>query len=583
MTYVIGLNDGHLATACLLKDGEIVACVSEERFARIKNQAGFPRLAVKFLLRYAGISGSEIDRVVLTWRNPVLLSAYVEEGFYGTVTGGIATRAGSWYLENVCGHFPRFSRGYVFGRTVYQKLFGRRLNKKRYNLVAKQVGIRNDRVVAVDHHICHAFASYYSSGYRRGETLVFTLDGEGDDCCAMVSRFSDGEMEVISRTPNYRSIGMLYQSVTRYLGMKPLEHEYKVMGLAPYASPDATKKSYQVMKKLILLKDSLTFDSPILSMSYHQFLQRNLRGHRFDGIAGAVQKITEELIVEWVRNGIRETGISRIAVGGGVFLNVKANMLINGMSEVDEAYFMPSPGDDSTPIGAAFHGYRDIGGTDTKPLKELYLGPSYSDEEISRELASLGEKYSVERMDGTEGSVAELLASGEIVARFAERMEWGARALGNRSILADPSRLELVRTLNEAIKMRDFWMPFAPTILVERAEEYISAPKPIHAPYMILATRSTPEAQKNLRAAIHPYDLTLRPQVLEGGWNEPYRAIIKAFEDKTGIGGVLNTSFNLHGEPIVCTPADAVHTFVESGLMHMAIGNYMVSKNQNKL
>ncbi|TDA32742.1 MAG: hypothetical protein DSO02_05025, partial [Hadesarchaea archaeon] len=316
---------------------------------------------------------------------------------------------------------------------------------------------------------------------------------------------------------------------------------------------------------------------------FQKFLGERRSLYRFDWIAGAIQRLTEEVLVEWVEKAIHKTGMRNVGVGGGVFLNVKANMEIMYRTPVTHFYICPSGGDESTAIGAAYWGYKILCGENAKtvPIRDLYLGPSYSSQEVEEALRrwKLKEKgIKVEEIGDIEGEIAELLSKGKIVARFRGRMEFGARALGNRSILADPSNFDLVKELNEQIKQRDFWMPFAPTILSERQHDYLVNPKRIEAPYMVLAFRTTPLAWKELKAAIHPYDKTCRPQVLEKEWNESYYRLIKEFEKITGIGGVLNTSFNLHGEPIVCSPDDAIRTFLNSGLQYLALEDYLLSK-----
>jgi carbamoyltransferase len=250
---------------------------------------------------------------------------------------------------------------------------------------------------------------------------------------------------------------------------------------------------------------------------------------------------------------------------------------------VEELHPFPSCGDESNPIGAAYYVYIhkfQKPAKSTKRVKQLYLGPSYSNEyaeELIKKI-DLKRKYKVDFYKDIEGTIAEILAKGGIVARLAGKCEWGARSLGNRAILGDPSKMETFYTVNDQIKMRDFWMPFAPSIMEERQHDYIENPKNIDAPYMIMAFHSTQLAQKELRAGIHQADKTCRPQIVNKEWNPEYHRIIKEFEKETGIGAVLNTSFNLHGEPIVCSPEDAIHTLEDSGLQNVAIENYIISK-----
>ena len=297
-----------------------------------------------------------------------------------------------------------------------------------------------------------------------------------------------------------------------------------------------------------------------------------------------IDLFTEDLLLKWIKNAIKETGIHKIACAGGVFMNVKANMRIMEMDEVDDIFIFPSCGDESLAIGAAYSVYADhilsIKKYSRTPLDSIYFGPEYSMEEIEGDIKNeLDESYSIERITDMPKYIAEKLADGEILARFDERMEFGQRSLGNRSILANPSSYDTIREINMAIKQRDFWMPFAPSILDERQNDVIINPKKISAPYMIMAFRINDNIRKNFSAAIHPYDFTARPQILKKSFNINYHKLITEFDKITGIPGVLNTSFNLHGDPIVCSPSDAIKTLKKSGLKHLAIGSFFISKN----
>ena len=251
------------------------------------------------------------------------------------------------------------------------------------------------------------------------------------------------------------------------------------------------------------------------------------------------------------------------------------------LPQVTNLQIFPSCGDESTAIGACYWGYKKMAGDfNPRPLSNLYLGNSYSNREIETFIKKheLGKKYRVRRLDNIQKEIVLLLSEYKIVARLAGRMEWGARALGNRSVLANPSRQKTISDINKRIKGRDFWMPFTPTILKEREKDYIVNPKQIAAPYMVLAFDSTPLAQRELIACLHPCDLTVRPQVLEKKVNPPYYKIIKEFEKLTGIGGVLNTSLNLHGQPLVSSPEDALYTFENSDLNYLVLEDHLISK-----
>jgi carbamoyltransferase len=320
-------------------------------------------------------------------------------------------------------------------------------------------------------------------------------------------------------------------------------------------------------------------DCPETYCSY-DFFRRLLEGKRFDWIAGGLQRFTESVLTQWVRNCVRETGIRRVVLGGGVFMNVKANKAIMELEEITDLFVYPSCGDETNAMGAAYCVYAEKAGHEgIKPLQEVYFGTRYSNDDVERALRTYRFQSPVRfaRMPNIERSVAELLARGEVVARHCGREEFGARALGNRSILADPRNMNVVRTINEAIKSRDFWMPFAASILAERASDYVVNPKKVRSPYMIL-TFDTTDRQAEIAAGTHPYDRTIRPQVVEQSWNPRYHALIKEFQSITGVGGVLNTSFNLHGYPIASSPVDSLDVFDRSGLKNLAIEDWLVQK-----
>jgi carbamoyltransferase len=255
-------------------------------------------------------------------------------------------------------------------------------------------------------------------------------------------------------------------------------------------------------------------------------------------------------------------------------------MKVAEMSEVRDVRFMPSCGDESNPFGAAYHEYIRETGKLPEPLHDIFLGPTYTNDEIAKyiERHGIGDEFIVVKHDNIEDRIGELLANFHVVARFAGRAEWGARSLGNRAILANPSSLESFYEVNDAIKVRDFWMPFAPSILESDADRYIINPKGIKAPHMILGFHSTPLAKEHLRAAMHQADKTVRPQIVTEDGSPKYAKVIRAFKERTGIGAVMNTSFNMHGYPLVSSLDQAFFTFRNSGLKHMTLENYLISK-----
>jgi carbamoyltransferase len=357
------------------------------------------------------------------------------------------------------------------------------------------------------------------------------------------------------------------------------------MGLAPYADTKGAEQVHQRLKALIRFdsKQPLGWEKgdgcPETYCSYHffrSFLERN----RFDWIAGGLQRFTETVITQWVKNCVHETGIGRVALSGGIFMNVKLNKLIMEIPEVKELFIYPSCGDETNAMGAAYYiSAQKTGVAKVSPLLDLYWGPEFSDSEIEEALRKFKFRSPVcfTRIENIEQKIAQQLAEGCVVARHAGREEFGARALGNRSILANPREPRIVREINEAIKARDFWMPFASSILSERMTDYILNPKNVPMPYMIL-TCDTTGRRSEIAAAIHPYDFTTRPQVVAHEWNPRYHRLICEFEKVTGIGGLLNTSFNLHGYPIASSPWDALDVLDRSGLTTLAIDNWLVQK-----
>ena len=587
---VLGINETHCATAAVLRDGRIVGCASEERFSRLKNDAGYPRRAIDALLAECGIAPSEIDVVALAgaraasreWLNRVLHDETYAKEYYG-VAWPSPRRALRKRVRKLGARFGLMdaSRG-KFGIPQSERLA----------LVTEHLGVSTDRIVCLDHHACHAAAAYYGSGWafadaRGAGALVLTNDNSGDGLCATASTGRGQDLvrhEAASSAPG--SLGAFYSFVTLALGMKFGEHEYKVMGLAAYAPEARAQEAERVLREVFDLEEGTParFRWRKPGERYALLLQATL-GLRFDWVAGGAQRLLEDALLRWVRLMQQRHGGSRLALGGGVFMNVKANMLLAREEWVEDLFAFPSCGDESNAVGAAYLGYLHESGrrglpAALEPFGPASLGPSVTDEQAEAVIRerNLQGRYKVAFHDRIEERIAELLVSDGVVARCAGRMEFGARALGNRSILANPTDYRVVGVINRMIKNRDFWMPFAPTILAERADDYLVNPKRFRSPYMMLAMPTRPEAREALAAAIHPQDATARPQILEESWNPEYHALIRAFERRTGVGAVLNTSFNLHGEPVVCSAEDAVDTFERSGLPHLAVGHWLLSK-----
>lgn len=588
---ILGVYYGHNSTAVLFVDGRVADCVSEERFTGVKNQSGLPKRSIDYILQKNNLENADLDSVVVPAKStaPIYASEENKKSPLIQIINYIYFRVP--LVKSTYGlvsfYNPRLRKLGRFFYYLLSRTVGAYTSSKERRLLINYLKIPESKLIAYDHHTSHAYAAYYSSPYNKERALVLTLDAEGDGICATVNVFENDKFERISQTLADNSLGLMYAAVTMHLGMKVAEHEYKVMGLAPYAKDYSVDKSYLRVKDLFSLggKDGLEIHSKFDMRQMPRFLREEMSDVRFDVLAGVFQKLLEEIVLVWVKQAIRVTGAKTLCCGGGVFMNVKLNQKITELGEIEKIFFMPSGGDESSPIGACFVSYlgrvrKESGEPPINPIRDLYWGPSYTINEIERFIKENGVegKYRVEFCEDMEKRVAGLLSERKIVGRMSGRMEWGARALGNRTILANPSDADVVMIINEQMKDRDFWMPFAPSLLKERAKDYLINPKNVEAPYMVLSFDTTPLARKDLKAALHPYDFTCRPQIVEQSWNPSYYKILKEFEELTGIGGVLNTSFNLHGFPIVLGPKETYNAFEKSGLQYLALENYLISK-----
>jgi len=318
--------------------------------------------------------------------------------------------------------------------------------------------------------------------------------------------------------------------------------------------------------------------APSFFSCYHR-LAKIFECRRFDHVAAAVQQFLEDVLVDWVKHCVQATGIPHVMLSGGVFMNVKANQRILDLPCVQSLYVVPSCGDETNAFGAAFLAHAELSEEICEGLSSLYYGPTIEDAAVEQAIREFGGacELRISTPPDIVRAIAELLSQGHIVARVWDREEFGARALGNRSILADPSIPGVVQTINKAIKQRDFWMPFASSVLAEEESRYIRNPKGMPAPYMIMTFDCT-ENWRQIAAGIHPQDHTVRPQVVQREASPEYHRLLSVFRELTGRGAVLNTSYNLHGEPLVSSARDAVDVFARSGLRWLALGNKLLAK-----
>ncbi len=574
---IMGIHDGHSASAALVIDGKVIAAIQEERLTRAKNQGGFPRLAIEDILRRHNLQHTDID----LW------------AFSGVETSNLDSRDKimSTYAKMVhedkwkwLRHPEKLLRGAKKKAQRKQEKIAASQQRRRANLLS--AGVAAERVKFIDHHYCHAATAYFGQANRNDDILVITCDGDGDDLCASVSIGNNSQLRRIATTPHTASVAVIYSLVTYLMGFIPLEHEYKLMGMAPYASksPRVREIADYFSALFRVSADGLSWDTSDKCANTFKLgpqLQQFMQLKRFDELCGGLQLFIEEFIIAWVKRLIKHSGIHRLALAGGLFMNVKLNKLIMELDEVDSLFIFPSCSDESNSIGAAWAAAVDQAATtEIAPIAQFYLGGSFDDDTARAAIDNypLKKKIKVTHYDDIELRCAELICSGEVVARCKGDMEFGARALGNRSILANPDNWKAVRTINEMIKMRDFWMPFAPSMLAEDADKYLVNPKQIDAPYMILAFESKKEKLDNIIAATHPYDESCRPQMVKKEWNPDYHRLISYVKERSGEGVVLNTSFNLHGLPVVYSPDDALLVFDQSGLKYLALGNLLIEE-----
>ena len=545
----------HDAGAALIRDGEVVAAVNEERLSRVKNHGGFPNQSIAAVLDLAGATFDEVDLVAMAGLDRPergrRLCRYLAETFADTRV-----------------FIPR-----RWGGALRDLMF-----RPRRQLPA---GVAGKPVRFVEHHQAHAASAYYASPWE--EATIITLDGVGDDLCATVNLGSGGAIQRLYACNGYYSPGVLYSAVTLGLGFKKNRHEGKITGLAAYGDPKLHIPAFRQV--LQYQDDKRRFFAPEIARNFRD-LQRNtafldhlMRSGKPEDIAAAAQQLIEEVVVAFCRDAVRATGQSRVVVAGGVFANVKLNQRLIALEEVENLYIHPNMGDGGLGTGAALQTLADLDGSQHPPLKPnflqtVYLGPEWSDDQVKAILDRQGRTYTAH--ENIEEKIADLLAAGRVVGRFAGRMEYGPRALGNRSILVRPTDPAVNDWLNERLHRSEF-MPFAPSTLEEAAADHYIGWRPDHvaARFMTITYDTTPQARKSAPATIH-VDHTARPQIVRQQDNPSYHRIIRRFAEKTGIPSIINTSFNMHEEPIVCSPEDALRALDEGGVEILAINRFLV-------
>jgi carbamoyltransferase len=555
----LGLNYSlmHDSSACIAQDGEVIFAIAEERLSRTKHDARFPALAIRACLEAARLRADQLDFVCFGWPRGV---------------------------EGIKHDIKCFARGaqpidYLGAKNLLRRYLNSSGDCDGEKSFLANIGPTKARFLHVDHHLAHAISAYAYSGFE--ETAVLVLDGRGAWEATSLWYARCGKLDHVWTIPWPNSLGLFYAQFTHYLGFQPYSDEWKVMGLAPYGQPgislrdfiDPNDNPYKVSARLLLGRDS----TPIAGIESRLGPRRIPESEidtRHKDLAFAVQDSCEEAMITLARAAVEKTGCRNLCLAGGVALNSKANGKIAASGLVDRIFVQPAASDDGVCLGAALAPYMDDDGKlPVHKMRHAYLGSASSDEEIEKTLKTY--KLRASRVTDPAEAAAEMLANGKILGWFQGRMEFGPRALGARSILADPRDPEMNAKVNNAVKFREWWRPFAPSMLAEVADQYVESAT--DSPFMILTAQVRPEKRSVIPSVTH-VDGSARPQTVERDVNPLYWRLIRKFGDRTGVPVVMNTSFNLRGEPIVCTPTDAIRTFFSSGMDALVIGSFVVDK-----
>lgn len=581
----------HDAAAALLQDGMLVAAAEEERFSRKKHDHGFPHRAIRFCLAQGGITAQELDYVVF-YEKPFVKFARI--------------------LQSTLQTFPRSWRAFPEAMTHWlkEKLWTRQL-------IQESLGISPERILFSEHHLSHAASAFFCAPYE--DAAIITVDGVGEwtTTTAGYGRATwDGRGRneiVLSKEIRFpHSLGLLYSAFTAFLGFEVNDGEYKVMGMAPYGTP---KYLDRVAKILHVQRDgSFWLDLDYLSYHYsdrHSFSRKFLdvfgsprtpesdfytrtsglppdydqrvlaSNEHYADVAASIQAATEEVLLALARHLYEETKLPRLCLAGGVAYNSVANGRLLRETPFTEIYVQPAAGDSGGAVGAALYAYHVLLQQPRRFVMEhAYWGAGFSHEEIERALRQ--HHLASESLDEEElvDTVAQGLAGGTVVGWYQGRTEWGPRALGNRSILADPRRADMKQVVNEKIKFREPFRPFAPSIPMEAVAEYVEfteAARHYPAHFMLYVAPVRPEKRDVIPAVTHA-DGSSRFQAVSAKTNPRYARLIERFAQYTGVAVLLNTSFNLRGEPMVNSPDDAINTFLRSGIDWLVLGSYVVGK-----
>ena len=597
--YILGISAFyHDSAACLIKDGEIVAAAQQERFTRKKHDADFPCHAIQYCLNEAQIRPCEIENIVFYEKPFVKFERLLET-----------------YLAFAPKGFKSFFQAMPIW--IKDKLFQKSMLVKELNLALGDDVNWHERLLFSEHHLSHAASAFYPSPFERA--AVLTLDGVGEWTTTSLAIGKGSDLKVIKEIHFPHSLGLLYSAFTYYAGFKVNSGEYKVMGLAPYGEPIYADL---IKEKLMTIADDGSFQ---LDMSYFDYATGlTMTNKKFDtlfggpartseteltqremDLAASVQKVAEDVVLKIAKGIVEETGERNLCLAGGVALNCVANGILLREKIFDNIWIQPAAGDAGGALGAALsawylhhNGKREVY-SNRDAMQGSYLGPEFSDEEIESELESCGAIFTKFSEEDLIENVAVALADEKAIGWMQGRMEFGPRALGSRSIIADPRSSIMQKELNLKVKYRESFRPFAPSVLREDVGEWFE--HDADSPYMLFvadiqkdkrrAMTSEEEAlfgveklnvSRSVVPAITHVDYSARIQTVHFDTNPRFHSVISKFKDKTGCPLVVNTSFNVRGEPIVCTPTDAFKCFMGTELDLLAIGNYLLKKDEQK-
>ena len=598
--YILGISAFyHDSAACILKDGEIVAAAQEERFTRKKHDPGFPHHAIQYCIKEANIAATQIDNVVF-YEKPFLKFERLLETYLAFAPKGFTSFARA---------MPLWIKDKLFQKSA--------LNKELKSALDENIDWR-ERLLFSEHHLSHAASAFYPSPFERA--AVLTLDGVGEWTTTSIAVGSGSELKVLKEIHFPHSLGLLYSAFTYYTGFKVNSGEYKVMGLAPYGEP---RYSDLIKEKLITIASDGSFQ---LDMSYFDYATGlTMTNKKFNALFGgpprkseteltqremdlaaSVQKVTEDIVINIAKVIAKETGEKNLCLAGGVALNCVANGVLLREKVFDNIWIQPAAGDAGGALGAALsiwylhHKKERNSSSNRDSMKGAFLGPGFEDNEIESKLKSLGAVYIKLSEEDLIEEVASALTAEKAVGWMQGRMEFGPRALGARSIIADPRSPLMQKQLNLKVKYRESFRPFAPSVLRDDVNDWFEHDS--DSPYMLfvadvqkdkhlIMTSNEEELfgidklnlPRSSVPAITHIDYSARIQTVHEDTNSKYHAVISKFKEKTGCPLVVNTSFNVRGEPIICSPEDAFKCFMGTELDVLAIGNCLLLKeDQNQ-